>query len=181
MADYVAAHITIGGRVSERIVPALCQAISEQQVGLDWGAWNFCPHSAQALLKARRKIGAARVLRLYSDEVAYGNFDLLQEFLADHELPFDRWHEAKYEIACELMVYRPDGELRFFLTNLQEEIVIRAEPLMGLPERLRELEHLARAGDRQRTAKLARHCRQLSTRHLPPAISPLPTLQIGAR
>jgi hypothetical protein len=180
MADYVAAHITIGGRVSERIVPALCQAISEQQVGLEWGAWNFCPGSAQALLKARRKIGAARVLRLYSDEMAYGNFDLLQEFLVDHQLPFDRWHDAKYEIPCELMVYRPESELRFFLTNLQEEIVVRAEPLMGLPALLQETRQLLRARGKEAALQALRRCQRLAAEHLPPVILPLPALAIVA-
>jgi len=180
MADYVAAHITIGGTVSGRIVPDLCQSINAQGVSLKWGEWNFCPETAEELLKACQEIAGAKVLRLYSDEVGYGNFDVLQEFLIDHELPFDRWHESKYEIPCEQMVYRPEAELRFFLTNLQGEIVVTAEPLMGLAGLLEEAQGLLRTSSKRAALQVLRHCRRLVAEHLRPSLPPLPALQIVA-
>jgi hypothetical protein len=180
MADYVAAHITIGGGVRERLVPKLCDAICRQGVSLEWGEFDFCPESGEDLLKACRKIAGAKVLRLFGDEVAYGNFDLLQGFLLDRKLPFDRWHESKYEIPCERMVYRPDRELRFFLTNLDGEIVMRAEPLAGLSRLLQETQQLLRSRGKQAAIQALRRCQRLVAEHLPPAILPLPDLTIVA-
>jgi hypothetical protein len=64
MADYVAAHITIGGPVRERLAPKLCDAIRRQGVSLEWGEFDFCPESGRDLLKACRKIPGAKILRL---------------------------------------------------------------------------------------------------------------------
>jgi len=180
MADYVAAHITIGGTVRERIVPNLCEAIVKQGVSLEWGEWNFCPESSEELLNARQDLASAKVLRVFCDEVAYGNFTVLQEFLVDHQLPFDRWHESKYEIPCELMVYRPDGALRFHLTNLEGEIVVRAEPLTGLAELLQQTQTLLRTRGKQAASQVLRRCQQLVAEHLPLAIPPLTALTIVA-
>ena len=180
MADYVAAHITIGGLVSERLVSKLCDVVCRQGVSLDWGESDFCPKTADDLREACRLVAGAKVLRLYGDEVAYGNFDLLQEFLVNHGLPFDRWHESKYEIPCELMIYRPGMDLRFFLTNLQGEIVVRAEPLSGLPDLLQQAQNLLRSRGKQPTLQTLRRCQHLVAEHLPPAISPVPALQIVA-
>ena len=178
MADYVAAHITVGGAVSERLVPKLCDAICRQGVSLNWGEFDFCPKRAEDLLEACQEIAGAKVLRLYSDEVPYGNFDLLQEFLSLHELPFDRWHESKYEIPCELMVYRQGGVSRFFLTNLEGEIVVRAEPLKGLADLLQQSQNLLRSRGKQPALQTVRRCQHLVAEFLPPAIPPVPTLQI---
>jgi hypothetical protein len=180
MADYVSAHITIGGGVRERLVPKLCDAICRQGVSLEWGEFDFCPESGADLLRACRKVAGAKVLRLYGDEVAYGNFDVLQEFLMDRKLPFDRWHESKYEIPCELLVYRPDGELRFFLTDLEGRVVVRAEPLLELADLLQQTQQLLRIGGSQRALKVLRRCQRLASQHLPPAIPPLPDFTIVA-
>ncbi len=180
MADYVAAHITIGGRVPRRIVPELCEMICRQGVSLDWGEFDFCPKTAADLRRGCRKISGTKVLRLYSDEVVYGNLDLLQAFLASHELPFDRWHESKYDIPCELMVYRPDCDLRYFLTNLEGEIVVRSQPLVGLADLLQEAQHHLHVAAKSSALKALRRCQRLVAGHLPPAIAPLPNLTIVA-
>jgi hypothetical protein len=180
MADYVAAHITIGGPVRKRLVPKLCDAICRQGVSLAWGEFDFCPESGKDLLKACCQIAGAKVLRLYGDEVAYGNFDLLQEFLLDRKLPFDRWHESKYEIPCELTVYRPGSDLRFFLTNLEGEVAVKAEPLLELADLLQEAEQHLQSDSTHRAQKILRRCQRLASQHLPSAIPPLPALTIVA-
>ncbi len=178
MADYVAAHITMGGRVPRQLVPQLCQTIGTQGIGREWGEWDFCPETAAELLNARLEIDGAQVLRLFGDEVPYGNFEVLQGFLMDHKLPFDRWHEAKYEISCERLSYRPNLGLRSFLTNHQEEIVIAADPLMPLPAMVRQVQRLLDRGARHGAQQLLQQCQALLAEHLPIAIPALPSLEI---
>jgi hypothetical protein len=110
MADYVSAHILIGGDVRQRVVPKLCEAIRKEGVSLEWGELPFRPDSAAELGRACQEIGGKSTLRLCCDEVADGEFASLQAFLVRHKLPFNRWHESKYEIPCELLVYRPGGK-----------------------------------------------------------------------
>lgn len=178
MADYVAAHITIGGHVPRRLVRELCQAIGAQGVGLAWGEWDFCPKTAAELLEARREIAGAQVLQLFGDEVPYGNFEVLQDFLMDHQLSFDRWHEAKYEISCERMNYRPSLGPHFFLTNYQEEMVVAADPLLPLADLVQRVQELLRRGGKRAAHELLRQCQTLLAEHLPIAIPPLPSLEI---
>jgi hypothetical protein len=180
MADYVAAHITIGGRVPRHIVPELCEVICQQGVSLDWGEFDFCPKTALDLHRGCRKISGRKMLRLHSDEAPYGNLDLLQAFLASRELPFDRWHESKYEIPCELMVYRPCSELRFFATDLEGAIVVRSEPLAGLARMLQDAQKLFRSRGKAATLEVIRRCQRLVTQHLPQPIPPLPAFTIVA-
>lgn len=178
MTDYVAGHITVGGQVPKRLVKKLCQRISSQEVALNWADWDFHPKSASELLKARKKIAGHHVLRLYSDNVANGNFDLLQDFLQEHELPFNRWHEAKYETQCELMVYRPGADLRFFQTNFLEEIVVRARPLMLVGATIQEVQQQLRGGSERKAQRLLRQCAKHLAENLPSGFGPVPSFEI---
>ncbi len=79
------------------------------------------------------------------------------------------------------MVYWPDGKLRFFLTDLEGRVVVKAQPLLELADLLQEAQQLLQTDGSQRALKALRRCQRLARQHLPPAIPPLPALTMVAR
>ena len=72
MSDYIAAEIKIGGRIPAALAPALCDAIAEQRLSLEWGDCVFQPHCAVDLLDARTSVDGVSMLRLYDDDAGLG-------------------------------------------------------------------------------------------------------------
>ena len=73
MADRMAAEILIGGKLSRVRAEALCEAIRDQYVALDWGDGAFEPHTAEDLewaVNDGSTGGRGDWLRLTNDEVA---------------------------------------------------------------------------------------------------------------
>ncbi len=135
MADYMAAQITIGGSVPQRLVPRLCAVISRQGIRLEWGDVVFRPGTAQELLEARRQVDGRLCLRLCDDEVAYGQFDQLEEFLVRHRIPYDRHAEGKYEFDPVLVFFRPPQEPIALLATSTGQVVTHAAPLWSLADK----------------------------------------------
>src|SRR5687767_7680654 len=150
MSQWIPTHITVGGRIPRELVPGLCRAICNESGGLDWGDDAFKPRRAADLLAARQLIGNAAVLRLFDETACWGKFELLEAFLIEHRIPFDRQHDAKFDISAGRLVYRPDSGTHEFLTDSQERIVIQAGPLCGHIEMLEQAQRdlaAGRAGD----------------------------------
>src|SRR5436853_6904389 len=124
MSDYIAAEIKIGGRIPTALVPALCEAIAEQRLSLEWGDCVFQPHSAIDLLEAATNVDGVRMLRLYDDDAAWGEFPELEAFLEKHEIPFDRFHEGKFDTNPRLQQFRPGVGCRDFPATSGGQIVV---------------------------------------------------------
>lgn len=176
MPEEISAHITIGGRFPRVLVPELCQLICEEGVGLDWCGKAFEPVGEQDLLAAVDAY--SRNLRLFADCAAWGEFQSLEQFLEEHQIPFDRHHESKYEIACTTQFYRPDQGRLEFLTDEGEQIVCRAKPLRPVTAMLAQAHADAKRGRSQEAAFLIDECLQKLQEHLPPEIALLPALEI---
>ena len=124
MADYIATSISIGGKLSSHLAEQLCVAVTEAQLGLEWAETPFASRTAADLLAARCQINGARVLKLMEDDAPWGEFQELEAFLQEHQIPFDRLHEGKYDIDPALRQYRPDlGCLDFHCTNSGEVLL----------------------------------------------------------
>lgn len=132
MADYMAAQITIGGRIPHRLVPKLCSAIARQCVGLEWGDTTFRPETAQDLLEVRCQLDGRLYLRLSDDEVAYGQFRQVEEFLVRHKIPYDRHSEGKYKHDPVFVFFRPPRAPIALLATSAGHVVTHAEGLWSL-------------------------------------------------
>ena len=125
MSDRIAAEIYIGGMLSSRLVAGLCTTVSAQGVSLDWGDAAFSPESAGELLAQRRKYHGELVLALCDDQARSGCFEPLEEFLIARRIPFDRYHEAKYEFDAELVCYRPGKQPTVIITDADRKPIVR--------------------------------------------------------
>ena len=136
MSEYLAAHLTIGGPISRRLMARLCAAIGRERLALNWGEPVFQPQTADDLLAACIDLGGVRLLRLYDEQARWGQFEELERQLIHWQIAFDRHNEGKYEINPERFSFRPGKEGVAYLTNAQEQVVIEAEPLWPLLDRV---------------------------------------------
>lgn len=173
MADRMAAEIWIGGKlpgslVHEFPIADLCP---------DWDDIPFDATSEEGILAARDEHG---VLHFTDCEAAWGEFQELEAWLRDHEIPFQRQSEGKYEHDPCLVEFRPDlpGKPdRYTLTTADGAPVICRDDIE------KALQGMARlVKDRKRSAEKRLHAWERSylalIRKVPSQLPPLPRFEI---
>ena len=178
MGEYMAAEIRIGGRLQQTDVAALCRVIADSGVStmLDPGA-SFHPRSVDNLLDNRQQIGRHWWLCLGDDQASWGEFRELEAFLVEHNIPFDRFSEGKWEYEPTWDVYRPGQPVRTVITNPQREPVVAMTGLRTVSRRL----SIIAQGTTPNLATLTRQLKSLDrqlSRLLPARIPPLPSLTV---
>lgn len=179
MGEYMAAEIRIGGRLQQTDVAALCRVIADSGVStmLDPGA-SFRPRSVVDLLDNRQQIGRHWWLCLGDDQACWGEFHDLEAFLVDHQIPFDRFSEGKWEYEPTWTAYRLGQPVRTVITNPHREPVITVTGLRTVSRRL----SLIAQGTKPNLATLTRQLKSLDrqlSRLLPAPIPPLPSLVVA--
>ena len=178
MAENMAAEIEIGGKVAAGLVPELCRIISEAGVGLDCGSYDFRPASAKDLLEARRDTDD--VLLLIDDQARWGEFPDLETFLSEHNIPYTRRTEPKYEYDGELVDFRPGGGVIVVPINAAGYPIVPASALADVDAALAQaLEYLTKGpGSVGPAIEPAKKAQQLLREHLPPQVPPLEPFEI---
>lgn len=102
MADHFPTRIFIGGPVKRSLIPQLIQVINVEDLQDEWGR-SFLPlKSEDELLKYTHK----GHLYFCDEERLWGAFELLEKFLVEKEIPFDRSHSPRYETSGEIVQFR---------------------------------------------------------------------------
>jgi hypothetical protein len=177
MADCMAAEIWIGGPVPASLVPELCAAISEQSVALEWGEPIFEPGSGDDLMAVRRERDGTLLLWLCDNEARWGEFDSLELFLREHNIPFTRKSDGGYEYDPEMIEFRPGREAEQVLTDKWGELVVAVSLLNELKAGLDAIES---APTRTEMIEQIQAVRRLVEKRLPPMLPPLETFEIVA-
>lgn len=179
MGEYMAAEIRIGGRLQKADAAVLCQVIADSCVStmLDSGA-SFRPQAAQDLLEQRQQFGRRWWLCLGDDQASWGEFRDMEAFLIEHQIPFDRFSEGKWEYEPTWTAYRPLQPVRTLITNPQREPVVTVTGLRTVSRRL----SIIATATKPKLATLSRQLKSLDrklARLLPAPIPPLPSLTIA--
>jgi len=103
MSDRIAAHITIGGKLSRSKLPKLLKAIAEADVATNWGDAFFQPQNEEELLSVLMN----GRLWLCDDESSDGHFPELEEPCRKLGLSYTRLCESRYEYDAEMVDWRP--------------------------------------------------------------------------
>ena len=131
MSDRMAAEIWIGGKIPATLVPDLCAAIRTEGLATQWGDAPFKPTCAEELLAVSCECPQAPkrlLVWLCDDEQPWGEFEALESFLQEHNIPYDRYTDGRYEYDCELVQFRPGLGLQCCVTNKAgQPLVDRAE------------------------------------------------------
>jgi len=176
MADRMAAEIWIGGKLPRTLLDEF--PISDLRVDFDENPFDAT--TEEGILSARDEAG---LLHFADCEAAWGEFQELEGWLREHNIPFQRHSSGKYEHDPCLVEFRPDlpgTPDRYTLTNQDGAPVVRNDEI---EKAMKSMERLA--NDRKRSAEkrlLAweRIYRRLS-RSMPPKLPPLPPIEIVDR
>ncbi len=170
MADRMAAEIWIGGKLPRSLLEEF--PISDLKV--DWDETPLNASSEEQILASRDE---SKLLHFADCEAAWGEFEELEGWLREHELPFKRRSSGKYDYLPELVEFRPDlcEEIQTITTDGGEPLINKSDltPILGKMTRLsrsnRPLSVQVRAWKRlaDKLVKLA-----------PPDLAPLPPFEI---
>jgi len=107
MADRMPGIIQIGGTISDpHTIAALITAIEEDVAGFEWGD-TTSPEDILDEMVAISEFEGGDWLELRDVEANLGEFYEIQKVCLDHDIPYDRRSEAKYEYDSELAWWRP--------------------------------------------------------------------------
>jgi hypothetical protein len=180
VSDYMAGEIWIGGRLSEALVPKLCEAICAEAVALDWGDGAFGPETAEELLAALQDDRGAPLLHLYDDQARYGQFKALESFLEDQKIQFTRRFDARYEFDAELVEYRPEIGLVCYPTNNCGEPFVTLSTLAAIAAAVDETLTDAQAKTAAQLFRRLKKIQRLIKRSMPIVVPPLEAFEIVA-
>ena len=179
MSEHMPACIKIGGRLSRRLIPGLCQAIEQEQVSLEFGDGCFAPGTAKDLLAARIEDGGALVLQLCDDQARWGWFEILEQFLRDHCLPFDRQTDANFAYGACLTQYRPGRTVRNVPTDSEGRPVVETAAVRPAALQLAQAIRQFELAPKRRRLEPFRRAHRLLKQALGPPVPPLPSFSIS--
>ncbi len=130
MADYSAARIWIGGRISKRLIRPLCEAITQEQLFVPTQDKPFAPRSEQALMVARQRVCGEYVLQLEDEAVPFGEFPALEAFLIENRIAFDRRTSRHHDYDASVVYYRPESGREVWPVDELGAPLIEAAPVL---------------------------------------------------
>ena len=176
MADRIAAEIWIGGKFPR----SLLDEFPISDLRLDWDETSFDATSEEGVLGARDENGS---LHFADCEAAWGEFAELEGWLREHQIPFRRQSEGKYEHDPCLVEFRPDlaGKPdRYTLTTQGGDPVICRKEIETTMHRMERLVKDTKRSAEKRLQAWERIYRGL-IRAIPPKLPPLPPFEIVDR
>jgi hypothetical protein len=175
MADRMAAEIWIGGK----LLRSLLDEFPISDLALDWEHNRLASSAEPDILAARDENG---LLHFADVEAAWGEFQELESWLRQHDVPFRRRAEGKYEHLPELVEFRPDLKGKrnrdvFGVTTSEGAPLVLACEVAAITKRMTKL-----AADRKRSSKQRLQAWEKLLQKLilvlPPDLPPLPRFEI---
>jgi hypothetical protein len=175
----MAAQIWIGGKVPMPLVPALCAAIGDQGLSVEWNDTQFRPSTAEDLGQAlRENEHGVRLLWLCDDQASGGVFEEFEAFLREHEIAYTRESMGRYEFDPETVDFRPGHPLAPQATNGAGEPMVLATELAPVAELLAAAVNPAESSSTVDTLSLVKKAQRLLQGQLPVALPLLEAFEI---
>jgi len=174
MSDRMAAEIWIGGKLPR----SLLESFPIDDLSLDWDNSRLAS-SAEADILAARDDGG--LLHLADIEAAWGEFQELEAWLREHNMPFRRQSEGKYEHSPEIVEFRPDLKRKksrdvCITASHDGKPIVLAAAVQAIADRMAKLK-ADRRSETKRLQVWEKLLRKL-VRILPPQLPPLPKFEI---
>ena len=111
MADYFAGEIRIGGKLPADLLEEFLGELNSS--GAKVGGYDGAPVACKNAEELRHALDENGHLFLVNDEARYGMFEELEDFLCEHDIPYDRHSDARFEWDAENVTFRPGMERRW--------------------------------------------------------------------
>jgi len=167
MADRMAAEIWVGSKLPRSLLDEF--PISDLRVDCDENPFDAT--TEEGILSARDEDG---LLHFADCEAAWGEFTLLEDWLRDRKIPFERHSSGKYEQDPCLVEFRPDlpgTPDRYTLTNQDGAPVVRNDEIEKAMKSMERLANDKKRSAQKRLLAWERIYRRLS-RSIPPKLPP---------
>jgi len=175
MSDYFAGEIRIGGNVPADLLEEFLGELESS--GAKVGGYDGSPVTCRNAEELRRALDENGHLFLVDDQARFGMFEELEGFLCEHDIPYDRHSDARFEFDAENVRFRPGMERPLTVPSndagddLMDVSMIR--PIAGELARLA----IATLTKDELTAAVQEASRKLNE-VLPPEVEPLPPLRV---
>jgi hypothetical protein len=174
MSDRMAAEIWIGGKLPRSLRDEF--PISDLRV--DWDETRIDASSAEAILAARQD----GLLHFCDCEASYGEFQELEGWLREHNIPFQRQSSGKFEYDPYFIEFRPDlpgkkNRDRYTLTTQEGTPVICHGKIEKALQSMARLVKDQKRSETKRLQAWERVYRRL-IRSIPSKLPPLPIFEI---
>ena len=173
MADRMPAEIWIGGKLPR----SLLDEFPISNLRLDWDSTPFDATTEEGILNARDDNG---LLHFADCEIAWGEYQELEEWLREHNIPFQRQSSGKFEYDPCLVEFRPDlpdKPDRCTLTTQEGVAVVCGKEIERVVQSMARL-----VGNKKRSAenrlKAWERIYRKMIRIVPPKLPPLPSFEI---
>jgi hypothetical protein len=171
----MAAEIWIGGKLRR----SLLEEFPVSDLCLEWDQGRLKSTSEADITAARNEDG---LLHFADVEAAWGEFQELESWLREHNLPFRRHSEGKYEHSPELVEFRPDLKGKrnrqvYTLTTPEGDPVVSVAEIEKVTDRMAKLAANTNKPAAQRLRAWEGLLAKL-VRVLPPKLPPLPPFEI---
>jgi hypothetical protein len=174
----MAAEIWIGGKIPASLVPDLCTAISDEGVCVEWADARVHPSGADELTQAiKANAQGVRLLWFCDDQACCGEFDVLESFLQEHGIPFDRKSAGRYEYDPQNVCFRPGHGLVRCPANSAGESVVAVSELTPVNELLSAAIELSESESKVDCWSLVKTAQRLLSDQLP-SVPPLEPFEI---
>ncbi len=122
MADYMAAHIKIGGKLQRSKLQEFLSLIQDLSAEDYWSS----PADQEYMQEC---LGDKKPIGLYDDEARYGQFEELERFCVENNLTFRRQSSPKYEYDGQIRYFSPDAGDQYIGATDDGEAYLRLSEL----------------------------------------------------
>lgn len=107
MGEHFSTEIVIGGTIKREQIQALIDLVNKEDLRQDWGSDSERIETVEDLRKHKNNDG---VLWFCNESQRWGEFPVLEAFLVEQNISFDRHHSPRYEYNGELVLFRAGME-----------------------------------------------------------------------
>ena len=108
MSDYFAGEIRIGGNVPADLLEEFLGELESS--GAKVGGYDGAAFACRTADELRQAVDENGHLFLVDDQARFGMFEELEGFLCEHDIPYDRHSDARFEFDAENVRFRPGME-----------------------------------------------------------------------
>jgi len=125
MAEHFYGNIHIGGVIPENKLDKLVEMLEKEGVQIN-DIWAPQDDSGDLRAYIKHCANEGKVASFEESQAAWGKFEMLEDWLVENEIDFDRFSSQFYEFSAEYRFYRAEGNKDIYLYTSED-----GDPIIG--------------------------------------------------